>query len=196
MRLALKTKPSAWFTKIRCHFNHNQIVKDPRNDAPAVETSFRRQFDRGRIPRFTQPSLGTRPASNCPPHQQPPRTGETQNIQARRELVKGQKPLAAKISFQLRRFPKNLSPLRGQVTNYIGHPAACKPSKPQNSRALISPRFRDPIPLGRRRKPPRRNEIPAENDASTDATSDVSTRHRTAKNDTQNPMHGLIQTTR
>ena len=95
MRLALEqtvleTRPPAWFTKIRCHLNHNQIVKDPRNDAATtVGTSFRRRFDRGRIPRFTPECPGTRPASNCLP-QLLPRTGETHNIPACPELVKGQ----------------------------------------------------------------------------------------------------------
>jgi hypothetical protein len=55
MRLVLETKPPAWFTKKRCHLNHNQIVKDPRKHATLTpRLSFRCQFDRGRVPQSTR----------------------------------------------------------------------------------------------------------------------------------------------
>ena len=57
----------------------------------------------------------------------------------------------------------------GQVTNYIGRPSACKPSKPGKSKPRsLAARFA-PILLRRRRKSLRDRDILAKNDTPADA---------------------------
>ena len=122
---------------IRCHFYHNQIIKERRCSPPSgvsiAVSSTGVTFAGGRL----SDPWGKRPPSNCgppKPHGQPASPTAVTSIAVRENLVKGGKAVAADFS---RRVPKHPSHTRICPTHNHIISTTMAATSPLNPRILI-----------------------------------------------------------